>query len=62
MLKADPLPVLDDRELALLEAIMPRLSLSDLRRANRCGEDVLAVTEHKKLTQVMKYNRNLRKM
>ncbi|MEO8496737.1 MAG: toll/interleukin-1 receptor domain-containing protein, partial [Planctomycetota bacterium] len=61
MLKADPLPVLDDRELALLEAIIPPLSMSDLQRANRYGEDVPAVNERKKLTQIKKFNRNLRK-
>lgn len=60
MLDADPLPELDDRELALLEAIMPRVSMSDLRRANGLGEHVPAVVEQEKLKQVRTYNRKLR--
>ena len=60
MSDADPLPELDDRELALLEAIMPKVSLSDMRRANGLGEHVPAVLQLGKLKQIRTCNRKLR--
>ncbi|NQV27776.1 MAG: hypothetical protein HQ518_25790 [Rhodopirellula sp.] len=60
LLNADPMPVLDDRELARLKAIMPKMPLSDLRRANTLGEHVPAVEEFKKLKQIRDFNRQLR--